>query len=68
MKKVFLALSLMLFVGSLSSTAFAASNDDKTEIKKDEKKKRKGKKAKKGACCAGKTSCGEKKTGTTEVK
>ena len=61
MKKVFLALSLMLFVGSLTSTAFAASNGDKTEIKKDDKKKgKKAKKGKKGACCAGKTSCSEK--------
>jgi hypothetical protein len=72
MKKVFVALSLMLFVGSLTTTAFAASNDNNVEIKKDEKKKKKSKKG--GSCCAAKTaetkSCGtvEKKACHTENK
>lgn len=51
MKKVFVALSLMLFVGSLTSTAVAATTGKHIEIKKEDKKKKK-KKAKKGSCCA----------------
>lgn len=67
MKKVFLALSLMLFVGSLATTAFAASNDNSTEIKKDEKKrKRKAKKG--GSCCAAKTAETKAACGTAEKK
>ena len=49
MKKLFFALALMTFVGSVASTAYAASNGVSTEIKKDDKKK---KKKKKGACCS----------------
>ncbi len=50
MKKLFFALALMTFVGSVASTAYAASNGVSTEIKKDDKKKKKTKK--KGACCS----------------
>ena len=39
MKKVFFALALMTFVGSIATTAYAASNGVSTEIKKDDKKK-----------------------------
>ena len=48
MKKIFFALALMTFVGSVATTAYAASNGVSTEIKKDDKKKKK----KKGACCS----------------
>ena len=41
MKKVFFALALMTFVGSIATTAYAASNGVSTEIKKDDKKKKK---------------------------
>lgn len=58
MKKAFVVLSLMMFVGSMTSTAVAAINGNHVEIKKDDKKKKK--KSKKGAsCCA---AGGEKKT------
>ena len=50
MKKLFFALALMTFVGSVASTAYAAYNGVSTEIKKDDKKKKKTKK--KGACCS----------------
>ena len=55
MKKVFFALALMTFVGSVASTAYAASNGVSTEIKKDDKKKKK----KKGACCSSETKTAE---------
>lgn len=58
MKKLFFALALMTFVGSVASTAYAASNGVSTEIKKDDKKKKK----KKGACCSA-----EKGTTTTKA-
>lgn len=63
MKKAFVVLSLMLFTGSLTSTAIAAVSGNKMEVKKIDDKKKK-KKSKKGSCCAEKTSCaaGEKKT------
>lgn len=67
MKKVFLALSLMLFVGSLTTTAFAASNDNSTELKKDEKKRKKRNK-KSGSCCAAKTGETKAACGTAEKK
>jgi hypothetical protein len=66
MKKVLFAIALMTFVGSVATTAYAASNGVSTEIKKDDKKKKK----KKGACCSaeskgtaetGKGSCCTKK-------
>ncbi|MEY3237098.1 MAG: hypothetical protein RI883_1199 [Bacteroidota bacterium] len=59
MKKLFFALALMTFVGSVASTAYAASNGVSTEIKKDDKKKKK----KKGACCSA-----EKAAAGTETK
>jgi hypothetical protein len=77
MKKTFVVLALMLFVGSVSTTVFASVNGNDTEITKkdDDKKKKRNKKAKKGSCCAAKsgeakTSCGtaEKKTCNTEKK
>ena len=58
MKKLFFALSLMTFVCSVATTAYAASNGVSTEIKKDDKKKKK----KKGACCSA-----EKGTATTKA-
>jgi hypothetical protein len=72
MKKVFVALSLMLFVGSMTTTAIAAVNGVNVEVKKDDKKKKKKKKS--GACCAAKStetkSCaaGEKKSCHSENK
>ncbi len=47
MKKVLFAIALMTFVGTVATSAYAASNGVSTEIKKDDKKKKK----KKGACC-----------------
>jgi len=66
MKKVFFALALMTFVGSMASTAYAASNGVSTEIKKDDKKKKK----KKGSCCTSKgtTATGASCTKGTETK
>jgi hypothetical protein len=49
MKKVLFAVALLTFVGTVGSTAYAASNGVSTEIKKEDKKK---KKKKKGACCS----------------
>jgi len=50
MKKIFLALALTTFVGSMASTAYAAANGIEV-VKHDDKKKKK----KKGACCASQT-------------
>lgn len=66
MKKLFVALTLTLFVGTISATSYAATNGDgdKTEIKKGDKKKKKkscdaksetkscNTTAEKKACCA----------------
>jgi hypothetical protein len=49
MKKVLFAIALFTFVGTVASTAYAASNGVSTEVKKDDKKK---KKKKGGACCS----------------
>ena len=51
MKKVFLALSLMVFVGTVAVAATTDSNGVKTELteKKKEKKKKKNKKSE-GSC------------------
>ena len=67
MKKVIFALALMTFVGSVATTAYAASNGVSTEIKKDDKKK---KKKKKGACCSAEkgTAAGSSCTKGTETK
>jgi len=74
MKKVFVVLSLMMFVGSMTSTAMAAVDGNKTELKKHDDKKKK-KKSKKGSCCAAGSSttgkscaAGEKKSCGAEKK
>lgn len=61
MKKAFVVLSLMLFTGSLTTSAIAAVNGTKVEVKNDDKKKKKKKSA---SCCAAKGHCaaGEKKS------
>jgi hypothetical protein len=51
MKKIFFAVALMTFVGTIASTAYAASNGVSKEIKKDDKKKKRKKKD--AACCSG---------------
>lgn len=66
MKKILFAASFLLFVGTIGTTAFAAteSNDTQTEITKkdDDKKKKKKKKKKKSKKADAKKSCsGEKK-------
>ena len=67
MKKVFVALSLMMFVGSVSATAYAATTGTKTEIsKKDDKEKKKKKKKK--ACCSAEAKGTEKKCCSAEKK
>lgn len=72
MKKAFVVLSLMLFVGSMTTTAMAAANGINVEVSKDDKKKKK--KSKKGSCCAAKEgekkgcAAGEKKSCHTEQK
>ena len=59
MKKVLVVLSLMLFVGSLSTSVYAAMGTEKVELHQDDKKKKK-----KDACCAGKDA----KSCSTEEK
>jgi hypothetical protein len=54
MKKIVLAIALFTFVGSVASTAYAASTGVSTEVKKDDKKKKK----KKGASCATEAKAG----------
>ena len=66
MKKVLFALSLLMFVGTVGVTAYAATTDTAvTHIKKedDKKKKKKGKKDKKASCTKGEgaSSCCAKK-------
>ena len=51
MKKIFFAVALMTFVGTIASTAYTASNGVSKKNKKDDKKKRR--KKKEGACCSG---------------
>ncbi len=69
MKKVFVALTLMLFTATVASTAYAATNGDgtKTEVKKEDKKKKKKKSScseeKSGeakSCASGKSCCSKK--------
>lgn len=57
MKKGFVAIALLLFVGTVATPAFASTTDNtvKTEKKKDDKKK---KKTKKGASCSGQSGTG----------
>lgn len=66
MKKVFLALSLIVFVGTVGTTVYAATSDVKTEITKhdDKKKKKKSKKA----CTADKSACSSKSAEGTTTK
>ncbi|MCO4813106.1 MAG: hypothetical protein KC454_00235 [Flavobacteriales bacterium] len=54
MKKVILAFSLFMFVGSFGATAFAASTDTQIEFRNndDKKKKKKKKKSSKKSCAA----------------
>ena len=63
MKKAFVVLSFVLFTGTLTTSAIAAVNGNKVELKKHDDKKKK-KKSKKGSCCAEKSGCaaGEKKS------
>ena len=49
MKKVFVAIALTTFVGSMASTAYAAVNGTQIEKKDDDKRK---KKKKSGSCCS----------------
>lgn len=64
MKKVLMALSLTLFVGTVATANYSVTDPVKTE-KADKGKKDKKKKSKKGSCCAAKTtetsSCCKKK-------
>lgn len=61
MKKVLVVLSLMLFVGSLSTSVYAAVSNEKVEMTHQDDKKKK----KKDACCAGKDA---KSCSTAEKK
>ena len=40
MKKIFLVLSLTLFVGTVVNTVYASTTDTQTEISKDDDKKK----------------------------
>lgn len=62
MKKVFLALSLMLFVGTVATAASSDVQGVKTE--KNEKKKDKKKKKKKSGCCEAKPAGAATGTGS----
>jgi len=77
MKKLFAALTLMMFVGSVSATVYAVASGNTIEIKnQDDKKKKKCKKGDEKSCSTDKKKeeCkeGEKKkccaTKTTENK
>ena len=64
MKKVLFTLSLLVFVGTIGVTTYAATNDAGVEVvkndddkKKKSKKVKKGKKAKKGSCTKSSGSC-----------
>ncbi len=65
MKKVFLALALTAFTGSVATTAYAAFNGNPTELKKDDKKK---KKKRKSCCAADKAASGSSCTKPAEGK
>ena len=56
MKKVFLALALTTFVGSMATSSYAAVTGVKIEKKDDDKRK---KKKKKSGCCASKQEAGK---------
>lgn len=61
MKKILFAASLLLFVGAIGTTAYAAteSSDTQTEITKNDDDKKKKKKKKKKADAKKKKSCSE---------
>ena len=57
MKKLFVALSLVLFVGSVSASVYSTINSDTIEITHQDHKKKKKESCKKGcekACCTDK--------------
>lgn len=66
MKKVLFALSLLMFVGTVGVTAYAATSDVQTELtQNDDKKKKKKKKSKKKgkkSCSSEKSCCSSKKS------
>ncbi len=47
MKKLFLSLTLLLFVGTFAPSVFASNSDTNTEISQDDDKKRKRKRRRK---------------------
>ena len=58
MKKVFLALSLTLLIGTVAMANYSSSdNTIKTEVEKKEKKKKKKKKKSKKKKCASSSCC-----------
>ena len=63
MKKAFVALTLLMFVGSVSATVYASSNKTPVSIVKHDEKKGKKKKSKKGSCSSEKSggTCCQKK-------
>jgi hypothetical protein len=67
MKKIFLALSLVVFVGTVGTTVYAANSETKTEITKHDDKKKKKKKSKK-SCTADKAACSSKSADGTATK
>jgi hypothetical protein len=72
MKKIVVALSLMMFVGSLGTTVLA-SQASSYEVKQDDGAKKCKKKSKKGCCKdksqeAGKACCSKDKKGAAEEK
>ncbi|MBI2258330.1 MAG: hypothetical protein HYU67_05470 [Flavobacteriia bacterium] len=70
MKKLFVTLTLAMFVGTLAVPVFASTSNTSIEIKKEEKKRKK--KNKKGGCCASKEgaakSCGSHEKAGAEKK
>ena len=62
MKQVLFALSLLMFVGTVGVTAYAATTDTPTEIKKDDDKRKKKKKANKKKA---KASCSSESKGSS---
>ena len=61
MKKVFVAATLALFVGSMSANVYAATSGNHiTVVKKDDDKKKKKKSTKKGCKTKGGSCCSKK--------
>ena len=65
MKKLIFAFALTAFVGSMATTAYAASNGVSSEIVKDDKDK---KKKKKKGCCSSSTATQGCSTGTNSTQ